>query len=137
MVKAFGNLVNRVMEGPQGGVPKEGDGCTYTHFSDRWAGTIVKVEVLSNSIRLHTQGDKATRTDKNGMSESQEYTYERQPNAAVVVYEAKLFVKGGKRMIGPYRQTRFNPESKRWKLVGGSSPGLSVGHRDAYHDFSF
>lgn len=59
--------------------PQVGDGATVHIGSDSYAATIVKV----TRCYVHVQRDKDTRTDRNGQSESQTYTYERNPAATV------------------------------------------------------
>lgn len=59
-----------------------GDGVTICYYTDREAGTIIKR--TKNTITY--QQDKAIRTDNNGMSDFQEYRYERDPNGKIEVY---------------------------------------------------
>jgi hypothetical protein len=59
-----------------------GDGVTICYYTDREAGTIIKR--TKNTITY--QQDKAIRTDNNGMSDCQEYRYERDPNGKIEVY---------------------------------------------------
>lgn len=59
-----------------------GDGITICYYTDREAGTIIKR--TKNTITY--QQDKAIRIDDNGMSDCQEYRYERDPNGKVEVY---------------------------------------------------
>lgn len=89
--------------------PVVGMGATVCCWTDRHAGTIVKV----TPCQIHLQYDTATRTDDNGMSESQSYDYEPNPNAPVVVF----------------RKTK-----QGWKSQG---KGLLIGFRQHYHDYSF
>lgn len=59
-----------------------GDGVTICYYTDREAGTIIKR--TKNTITY--QRDKAIRIDNNGMSDCQEYRYERDPNGKIEVY---------------------------------------------------
>lgn len=59
-----------------------GDGATICYYTDREAGTIIKR--TKNTITY--QRDKAIRIDDNGMSDCQEYRYERDPNGKIEVY---------------------------------------------------
>jgi hypothetical protein len=93
--------------------PQVGDGCTILHWTDRDAGTVVYVSPSGKTVRV--QVDTATRADKNGMSESQAYTYEPNPSGAVHTFRL------GKR---------------GWKSSGRGS-GAAFGTRAAYHDYSF
>jgi hypothetical protein len=105
---SYGNLINRVMESSKQVEPKVGDGCTITMFSDRHAGTIVKV----TKCQIHVQRDIATIV-KGNIFEGAEYTYERNPNAPVEVF----------------RKTK-----RGWRCNGS---GLLIGHRDEYYDPCF
>jgi hypothetical protein len=59
-----------------------GDGATICYYTDKEAGTIIKR--TKNTITY--QRDKAIRIDNNGMSDCQEYRYERNPNGKIEVY---------------------------------------------------
>lgn len=109
-MKLYGSLNNRLMEGSKQAEPKVGMGATITLYTDRKAGTIVRV----TKTQVHVQLDTAIRTDKNGMSESQEYRYERNPEALIEIF----------------RKTKRGYRGKY-------NAGLLIGHRDAYHDYSF
>jgi hypothetical protein len=102
----LGNMVNTP-------APVAGLGVTELGWTDRHAGTITRVS--PNGKRLWFTLDIATRTDANGMSESQTYTYAQNPSAQE--REARLCKNG-------------------WKIVG-SRNGLSLGRREKYHDYSF
>ena len=107
---AFGSLMNHLMTNSKQIEPKEGMGATICCWSDRHAATIVKV----TKSQIHVQEDFATRTDSNGMSESQTYDYSPNTNAPVIVF----------------RKTK-----KGYRSKGGDS--LLVGHRQHYYDYSF
>lgn len=94
--------------------PLVGMGVTIQHWSDRGVGTIIQIS--HSDKRLVIQEDKTIRTDKNGMSEFQSYSYQRDPNGQIHI--ATL------RKDGRYRI------SKTKRLV-------SLDVRNAYHDFSF
>lgn len=91
-----------------------GVGATVVSWTDRHAGTVV--EVSKSGHRIVVQEDTATRTDTNGMSDAQSYSFERNENGRL--YEAT------RRKDGTYR------------LKGGTSRVL-IGVRDRYHDYSF
>ncbi len=92
--------------------PEVGMGCTIQMYSDRHAATIVRVS--SSGKTVWVQQDIATRTDDNGMSESQQYTYAPNPSAAV-------------------QRFYFNKDGQ-WK---GDIGFLNIGIRNEYHDYSF
>lgn len=91
-----------------------GDGVTVNLWSDSHAGTIIRRTRCS----LWIQRDAAFRTDKNGMSDCQDYRYERDPHGTV--YQARW--------------------SEKWGcfIYGGHKDGkpISVG-RHEYYDYSF
>jgi hypothetical protein len=103
------NKSNRLSEWEQ---PVIGMGATVTMYSDRHAGTIVKI----TSKTIHVQEDKATRTDTNGMSESQEYTYE--PNTK-----------------GKVHKFRYSKVYRKW--TNKTRDGLLIDIRCEYYDYSF
>lgn len=94
--------------------PEVGMGATMCLWSDRHAYTIIAVS--KNRHKITIQRDKATRIDKNGMSDCQTYEYERNPEGEIET--ATL------RKDGAYRITNSRI------LVG-------VGHRNEHFDFSF
>lgn len=103
--------------------PVVGMGATMLCWTDRHACTIVDV----TGDRIKVQEDKATRTDNNGMSESQTYTYESDPKGAVHTFR--------KAKNGMWQQVRLNERSGRYVKTEGQ--GLRIGERDEYRDFSF
>ena len=105
-----GSLTNHLLSGTKGEPkPKVGMGATILGWTDRHAATIIRV----TPTQVHVQKDRAIRLDSNGMSESQQYRYERDTDALVLVF----------------RKTK-----KGWK---GHSGFLRVGDRNEYHDYSF
>lgn len=116
-MRVFGNLMNRVAETVQPKTPEVGMGCTILMFSDRHAATIVQV-ITPKKIVI--QEDKATRTDTNGMSESQSYAYSANPTGHK--HEVTLRKNG------------------TWVIAGDSMRSgtiLQIGERDEYYDYSF
>jgi hypothetical protein len=107
-----GSLINHMMSYGSGVKPEVGMGATILCWTDRHAGTIVKV----TPSQVHVQHDKATRVDKNGMSEAQEYRYEADPNGSVEVF-------------------RWSKKKNGYRNAAGN--GLLVGRREGYYDFSF
>ena len=109
-----GSLINRLTESSKQPEPRLGDGATILMYTDRKAGTIIEISKSGRVITV--QRDHAIRTDKNGMSDSQNYRYERDPEGSL--YKFSLRKDGS------------------WKEVKGTS-GLWIGGRNEYHDFSF
>jgi len=89
-------------------------GVTWAAGSDRYPGTIT--EVSASGKRIVFQEDVAIRTDTNGMSESQQYTFQQDPN--------------GEMHIATKRKDGV------WRITGGKTP-VTLGIRDKYYDFSF
>lgn len=89
-----------------------GMGATQLMYADRHAFTVVRVSPSGKTVWV--QQDNATRTDKNGMSESQEYTFT--PN-------------------------KTNPEVRVNKTKHGWHSSLhgsfALGYRYEYYDYSF
>jgi hypothetical protein len=115
-MKLHGNIMNRIAEtGTQTDTPAVGEGCTIYSYSDRAAGTVVRI---ATPKKVFIKYDKTTRIDTNGMSESQTYSYET--NDAGLEIEVSL------RRDGIWHE-------------GTTQKGRVVrfGHRDTYHDFSF
>jgi hypothetical protein len=110
--------MNRIAETVRPVVPTVGMGATILMFSDRHAATVIDVGPKAKWITI--QEDKAIRTDKNGMSESQDYRYEPNPAAAVQTFTL--------RKNGTY-------VSQGSSMRSGTI--VRVGARDNYHDFSF
>lgn len=115
-MRVFGSLNNRIMEGKYP-TPKVGDGATILMFTDRAPATVV--EVIS-ATKVVIQYDDFERTDKNGMSESQEYKYS--PNQF------------GTKMTVTLRK------NGRWIVEGEAmrnGTAVAFGIREKYYDFSF
>lgn len=115
-MRAFGNLMNRIQEGPAP-TPSVGDGATVLFWSERHAATVI--EVLTPK-KIVVQRDIATRTDKNGMSESQSYSFA--PNPA------------GEKWVVTQRR------NGQWVVEGESMRNgtvVSLGSRSEYYDYSF
>lgn len=97
--------------------PKVGMGATMVFWTDRHAYTIIDVSPDLKTIKV--QRDRATRIDKNGMSECQNYLYNQ--DCAGDIQVATLRKNG------------------RYVLKGDSMKGtyVAIGHRREYYDYSF
>lgn len=94
-----------------------GQGCTYHIGSDRYPYTLVEI-LTSNRVVL--QRDNYTRTDKNGISENQTYSFEPDPLAIRIVVSRR--------------------KDGRWRRQGEKSGGsgfFTLKGRNAYSDPSF
>lgn len=96
-----------------------GSPATIILYSDRKAATVVEVirwksgPRKGSPRRIIAQADTSTRTDTNGMSDSQSYAFERNPNGTKYYY---------------------NRKDGAWRNTGTR---LAIGWRDTYHDYSF
>lgn len=98
-------------------VPELGMGATHMMHSDRRPFTII--EISNNGRRLVIQEDTAVRTDTNGFSEQQTYTYDKNPEGVTRVITLR--------------------QDGAWREVGetkGSSV-YHIGSRRYYYDYSF
>lgn len=97
-------------------IPEVGTPATLKGYSDRYACTVIQ----ANSRQILVQRDKATRTDDNGISESQTYEYERNPEGEITKFTRRgngKYVEVGHRI--------------------GTGHGLTLGERREYRDPSF
>ena len=97
--------------------PTVGMGVTYCVGSDRYPYTVV--EVVSHR-KIIVQADQFTRTDRNGLSESQRYDFERNTDAPKVILTF-----------------RSNGRWVRMRAPKNSSIFWQIGVRSAYLDPSF
>lgn len=81
-IRLEGCIFNRLRSGQPQPEPKVGDGVTRLMYSDRRAYTVLEVKRGGKTIVL--QEDKVTRTDKNGPSEHQEYTFAPDPKGEII-----------------------------------------------------
>lgn len=98
--------------------PKVGDGITEVSWTDRHAGTIKRV--APNGKKFWYTMDDAKRTDKNGMSDCQSYSY-----TTTDLPEADWNV------------ATLRKDGKWHQGTTLSGRTIMVGVRDEYHDFSF
>ncbi len=62
-----------------------GDGVSIQLGTDTFPGTVLRTTKCTVTV----QEDKAIRTDNNGMSECQSYTFERDPNGLIQVFHLR------------------------------------------------
>jgi hypothetical protein len=111
-----GSLINHIVSGCRMAAPEVGMGATILGWTDRRACTIT--EVSKSGKRVGIVEDIATRIDKNGMSDSQEYTFERGTGSPSFFTLRK---------------------NGAWVRQGESIRGqrLAIGKRNHYYDYSF
>lgn len=124
----YGSIVNDIQSRATIGQPEPevGMGATFLSWSDRHAATVTEVKQVGKATQITVQEDKATRTDSNGMSESQNYSFAPDPSGRQA--EAR------QNRRGQWETGEINPETKRWRFTGQR---ISVGRRSHYYDFSF
>ena len=99
---------------------KVGDGATIVMYSDRHACTII--DIAKNGSTITVQQDKATRIDHNGMSDCQEYEYERDLNGEITIFK---------------RTRKYKDCYTDNGRVNDYGCLLGLGYRREYYDFSF
>lgn len=97
-----------------------GTGGTIYLFSDRVACTVISLPLGHRASWVEVQEDRAIRTDDNGMSDSQDYTYQPNPEG---------------------RKTRFTLRKNGLYIRQGDPMKngilLKLGSRSHFHDFCF
>lgn len=103
-------------------IPSVGDGATYSIGSDRYAATVVKVEISKSgkTITVTIQDDNREAAPGSNYYGKQEYIYTPNPNGSTM-------------------RVRYNDRIERWVEVGQKGYGrfVTFGHRSAYSDPSF
>ena len=108
--------------------PVEGMGATILAWTDRHPGTVINVTKLSQTV-IYVREDKATRTDSNGMSENQSYSYEVSPEGRLWTFRQTK--------TGGWEEVTVNQKTGRYNKAKGGGLGLRIGEREKYHDYSF
>ena len=127
-----GSLVNHVWSRTRPVGPEdvcEGMGATFLSWTDRHAATVHAVwseGKKSPRTYISVREDNWRRTDKNGISEAQDYEFTPNPDGREEVYRWN-----GERWEGVYR----NPTSGRWNKC--RNYGLLLGQRSKFEDPSF
>ncbi len=70
-----GSLINYLQGNTANNAPVVGEGATYLSWSDRHAYTVVSVS--EDGLTCEIVRDNAIRVDSRGMSDAQNYTYQR------------------------------------------------------------
>lgn len=119
----YGNFFNSIYANAGVDEPQVGMGATYIAWSDRYAYTVVEVLRYKSGAKagqvkaVVATRDIATRTDGHGMSDSQSYSYQTNPDAKRETYT----LRGNGRFI----------------RSGGNHGVLAIGDRREYYDYSF
>ena len=109
-----GSLQNAIADQTRSLKPEVGMGVTEVMFSDRHPYTVVAI--LSDK-RIEVKPDIATRIDKKGCCEDQEYAYETNNEAPAI--------------------TLFLNKFGKWKRLGDSNGSTYlIGRREEYYDFT-
>lgn len=114
----YGSFTNLMYARTASPVPEIGMGATEILWSDRHPYTIIGIEKGGKVLVL--QSDIATRTDDNGMSDSQSYSYQRDTEGVIV--------RVSKRKNGNWIQVGQNMNTGIKYLIG---------RREEYYDYTF
>lgn len=113
-----GSLVNYVQGNSKSVTPEAGMGATILGWSDRHAATIVSVDKYRGRVRVGIQQDNSVRTDKNGMSESQDYSFTANPDKWITGNLAQKTITGRNDRTHVVDTSPFDPEADCFCLVG-------------------
>jgi hypothetical protein len=114
-----GSLINQIAGTNPELVPTVGMGATKMSWSDRDPFTVVEV-LTTKAGKVNgvvVQSDNAERTDDNGQSECQSYTFTPDPNG--------------------YKVTLVRNRKGQWHVKGEPGSKFCLGSRDKYRDPSF
>lgn len=101
---------------------------TLLSWTDRYAATVTSVAKKAGKVTMiGVKRDKATRADKNGVSECQEYTFECDDSGTPYYFRQNK--------AGMWEEIALNKDSGRWVKTGGY--GLRIGQRAEYRDPCF
>jgi hypothetical protein len=106
-----GSMINHLMSTSKQPIPQVGMGVTMTSWTDRYAGTIIKVTPKTITV----QYDRAKIVSGSTLSEDQTYEYTPDPDGSILVFRLR--------------------KNGQWRNLGGM--GLLIGHRNSYRDPTF
>lgn len=113
-VRGYGSMVNAIGNQTRSLKPEVGMGVTELMYSDRHPYTVVAI--LSEK-KIQVKCDIATRIDKRGESESQDYTYATDEKSPPITLRLNKY--------------------GRWKRQGDAEGSTYlIGRREEYYDFS-
>lgn len=116
-MEMYGSFINRLAEHSQQCKPEIGMGATEMLYSDREPYEVISIK---DDRHITVRRLKAIRTDKNGMSEDQDYRYEQDLKGDIV----NLFL------------TKKGKWRERYKN-GCLGNVFVLGHAEKYYDYSF
>jgi hypothetical protein len=129
-----GNLISNLhVAGSAAVAPEVGMGATVCHWKDRNAATVVAVRLKRDgSVKeIDIRGDIVTRTDSNGMSDAQSYTYAPAPEDVPAV----TWRLDGK---GQWRALHRDGVTGNLRMAHAKyGAKLALGVRDEFYDYSF
>jgi hypothetical protein len=109
----YGSLQNLLAAPARSAEPAVGEGATVIWYTDRFPATVLRISPNRKTAWLRE--DRAIRTDHHGMSDSQSYRFEPDPEGREHVAHRK--------------------RDGRWQTLGGQI--VQFGARGRYHDYSF
>jgi outer membrane biosynthesis protein TonB len=108
--------------------PEVGMGATILMHGDRKAATIQKLIKVGSKDGIEVTHDVATRTDSNGESDQQTYTYESDPEG-----ERQIF---RRRPDNTWEEVSRNKSTGRYAAKGLAGDRIRIGDRDEFYDYS-
>ena len=122
-----GSLCNHIFSRMTKGqpTPEVGMGCTILAWTDRHAGTIVKIDSSTKYPVLFIQEDHYKMTNEGGIWGNQEYEFTADPKGLIWNFRCR----------NEKWELVTKSEKGRWILCCGE--GLRIGTRDRYYDPSF
>ncbi len=113
-IRGYGSLFNALGNQTRSQPPEVGMGVTELMYSDRLPYTVT---AILSPKRIQVKPDIATRTDKRGCTEEQDYSYQTDNNAPAI--------------------TLFLNKFGRWKRLGDAEGSTYlIGKREEYYDFT-
>ena len=120
MSNPTGSMINNLYANTKYPKPEVGMGATKLSWTDRHPFTVIKI---LGDKKIVVVEDRAMRTDKNGMSECQNYNFETPKQGDADYSESILTLRPNGRWVEQDESQKGTP--------------YAIGHRDKYHDFSF
>lgn len=131
MPKFYGSILNRLQENSTGATPVVGMGVTELCYTDRHPYEAIEVKDAKHIVVRELD---YKRTDRNGMSEHQEYEYTSKPDGEIY----HLVLRNGRWRNYAWEDS-YDDECNRTRKLARKlgSNGWYVGKAERYYDFSF